>query len=87
MLDKVKELGGCAVILADHGNFERMWDYKNDMPHTAHTVGQVPFVIFDEGLKGKELAQGGKLADVVPTFLDVIGVEKPEEMNGQSLIL
>ena len=86
VVDKVKELGGSAVILADHGNFERMWDFKNDMPHTAHTIGDVPFIIVDEEFKNRKLAEGGKLADVVPTMLEVMGLEKPQEMTGNSLL-
>ncbi len=87
ILDKVKKLGGSAVILADHGNFERMWDFKNDMPYTAHTVGYVPFVVFGERFKGKKLAEGGRLADVVPTLLEMMGLPQPEEMTGKSLLL
>jgi 2,3-bisphosphoglycerate-independent phosphoglycerate mutase len=87
IIDKVKELGGSAVVLADHGNFERMWDFKNDLPHTAHTVGDVPLIIVDEEFKDRKMAEGGKLADVVPTMLEVMGLEKPEQMTGKSLLL
>jgi 2,3-bisphosphoglycerate-independent phosphoglycerate mutase len=87
VVNKVEELGGSTVILADHGNFERMWDFKNNMPHTAHTVGDVPFIIVDEEFKNRKMAEGGKLADVVPTMLEVMGLEKPEEMAGKSLLL
>ncbi len=87
ILDKVKSLGGSAVILADHGNFEKMWDFENNMPHTAHTVGDVPFIVFDEQFKHRKMASGGKLADVVPTFLEVMGLAKPAEMTGRSLLL
>ncbi|MBN1126361.1 MAG: 2,3-bisphosphoglycerate-independent phosphoglycerate mutase [Sedimentisphaerales bacterium] len=86
VIDKIKQLGGSAIILADHGNFERMWDFKNNMPHTAHTIGDVPFIIVDDRFKGRTLAEGGKLADVVPTWLDIMGVDKPEEMTGRSLL-
>ena len=87
LLDKIKELGGSALILADHGNFERMWDFKNNMPHTAHTVGDVPMIVFDEEFKNRKLDSGGRLADVAPTFLEILGVEKPKEMTGRSLLL
>ncbi len=87
ILEKVKKLGGSAVILADHGNFEKMWDFENNMPYTAHTVGDVPFIIFDEQFKNRKMASGGKLADVVPTFLEVMGLPKPAEMTGKSLLL
>jgi 2,3-bisphosphoglycerate-independent phosphoglycerate mutase len=87
ILDKVKQMGGSAVILADHGNFERMWDFENDMPYTAHTVGDVPFIIFDEKFKNRKMAPGGRLADVAPTFLEVLGLPKPAEMTGKSLLI
>jgi len=86
ILDKVKELGGGAVILADHGNFERMWDNQNDMEHTAHTVGKVPMIVFDERFKGRKMKDGGKLADAIPTMLEIMGLEKPAEMTGESLL-
>jgi 2,3-bisphosphoglycerate-independent phosphoglycerate mutase len=87
ILAKVKELGGAAVVLADHGNFERMWDVENDMIHTAHTVGDVPLIVFDERFKDRRLADGGRLADAVPTLLEMMGLEKPREMTGRSLLL
>ena len=87
IVQKVKEKGGSTVILADHGNFERMWDFENNMPHTAHTVGDVPFIIVDEEFKNRKMASGGRLSDVVPTFLEMMGVPKPEEMTGRSLLL
>ena len=87
ILAKVKQLGGSAVLLADHGNFSRMWDFKNDMPHTAHTVGKVPFIIYDDRFKGRKLRDGGKLADAVPTLLEIMGLDKPEEMTGESLLV
>ena len=87
IFDKVKQLGGGAVILADHGNFEKMWDDQNNMAHTAHTVGDVPFIIFDERFKNRKLAEGGRLADVIPTLLEIMGLPKPDEMTGRSLLL
>jgi len=87
ILDKIKQMGGSAVILADHGNFEKMWDFENNMPHTAHTVGDVPFIIFDEEFKNRKMASGGRLADVVPTFLEVMRLPRPAEMTGQSLLI
>lgn len=87
LVQKIKEKGGSAVILADHGNFEKMWDFENNMPHTAHTVGDVPLIVMDEAFKNRKMASGGRLADVVPTFLEVMGLAKPEEMTGRSLLL
>ncbi len=86
ILDKVKEMNGSVIITADHGNFERMLDIKNDAPQTAHTTGDVPLVIFGEQYKNKKLREGGILADVAPTLLDMMGLVKPQEMTGQSLI-
>jgi len=86
ILDKVKQLGGAAIVTADHGNFEKMIDGHPSIPHTAHTIGDVPLIIFDERYKGKTLRPDGTLADIAPTLLDMMGLEKPEEMSGQSLL-
>jgi 2,3-bisphosphoglycerate-independent phosphoglycerate mutase len=86
VLDKVKSLGGRAVITADHGNFERMWDKEKNQPHTAHTVGDVPLIILDDRYKNTKLREDGRLADVGPTLLEIMGLPQPEEMTGQSLI-
>ncbi len=87
ILDKLREMGGSAVILADHGNFETMWDEGNDMEHTAHTVGKVPFIVFDEDFRGRKMRSGGRLADAVPTMLEVMGLDNPEEMTGETLLI
>jgi 2,3-bisphosphoglycerate-independent phosphoglycerate mutase len=87
LLDKLKELGGAALILADHGNSEKMADGSADNPFTSHTTGDVPIIVFDEELKDCKLRDGGNLADVAPTFLDMMGLEIPEEMTGKSLIV
>ncbi|MBE0537898.1 MAG: 2,3-bisphosphoglycerate-independent phosphoglycerate mutase [Phycisphaerae bacterium] len=87
ILNKVKELGGGAIVFADHGNFERMWDAENNMIHTAHTVGDVPLIVFDERFKGRQMAESGRLADAVPTLLEMMGLQKPEEMTGRSLLV
>ena len=86
ILDKVKQLGGAAIITADHGNFEKMIDRSPDKPHTAHTVGDVPLIIFDERYKGKKLRDGGALADIGPTLLEMMKLPQPEEMTGKSLL-
>ena len=87
ILDKVKSTSGAAIVTADHGNFEKMIDGNPDIPHTAHTIGDVPLIIFDERYKDRKLREGGRLADVGPTLLEMMGLPKPEEMTGQSLIL
>jgi 2,3-bisphosphoglycerate-independent phosphoglycerate mutase len=73
ILDKVKSLGGAAIITADHGNFEKMIDGSPDNPHTAHTVGDVPLAVFGEAFKDRKLREGGTLADIGPTMLDMKG--------------
>jgi len=87
ILDKVKSMGGAAIVTADHGNFEKMIDGSPDKPHTAHTIFDVPLIVFDERFKGRKLREGGRLADVGPTLLEMMGLPKPEEMTGQSLLL
>jgi 2,3-bisphosphoglycerate-independent phosphoglycerate mutase len=86
ILDKVKQLGGAAIITADHGNFEKMRD-ENGGPHTAHTIGDVPLIIFDELNKNRKLRSGGRLADVMPTLLEMMELPKPAEMTGKSLFV
>jgi 2,3-bisphosphoglycerate-independent phosphoglycerate mutase len=86
VLDKIKSMGGIAIITADHGNFEKMTDGAPDSPHTAHTIGDVPLVVFDDRYKGKTLREGGTLADIAPTLLEMMGLSQPEEMTGQSLL-
>ncbi|MEA3224660.1 MAG: 2,3-bisphosphoglycerate-independent phosphoglycerate mutase [Planctomycetota bacterium] len=86
ILDKVKSLGGAAIITADHGNFEKMIDGNPDNPHTAHTIGDVPLIIFDERFKGSKLREDGTLADIGPTLLEMMGVPQPKEMTGRSLL-
>lgn len=84
ILDKLKQLHGAAIITADHGNFEKMMDI-NSGPYTAHTIGDVPLIVFDEENKHRKLKTDGKLADVMPTLLDMMELEKPVEMTGQNL--
>ena len=72
------------LITADHGNVEQMVNYKTGEPHTAHTTNKVPLILV--GVEGAELKKG-KLADIAPTMLDVMGLDKPKEMTGESLIV
>ena len=83
VLDAMKENGGTLLITADHGNAEQMIDYKTGEPHTAHTTNVVPLIIV--GMDNITL-QEGRLADLAPTMLDIMGIEKPAEMTGNSLI-
>ena len=76
---------GNLIITADHGNAEQMIDYKTGEPHTAHTTNPVPIILITDN-KDFKLKENGKLADLAPTMLDLMGIEKPEEMTGESLI-
>ena len=75
----------CLIITADHGNSEQMWDYINNQPHSQHTLNPVPF-IFVSDIKCK-LDKKESLQDVAPTILYVMGIDKPEIMTGNSLII
>ena len=80
---KIKELNGAMIVTADHGNCEEMLD-ENDNVLTAHTTNLVPFCI---NRKVELVQEGGKLADIAPTIIDLLGKEKPVEMTGESLII
>ncbi|PJK02953.1 phosphoglycerate mutase (2,3-diphosphoglycerate-independent) [Lysobacteraceae bacterium NML75-0749] len=80
----VEKMGGALLITADHGNLEMMRDAQTGQPHTAHTVGPVPLIYV--GTRQASLRRGGALRDVAPTLLDLLGIEKPAEMTGQSLL-
>lgn len=85
LVDAVLQKGGVAIVTADHGNCERMIDEVTGAPHTYHTVGPVSlFVIDDQNYY--DLRTWGRLADVAPTVLDLMGIDQPEEMTGRSLI-
>jgi 2,3-bisphosphoglycerate-independent phosphoglycerate mutase len=89
LLEALAKVAGRAVILADHGNAEQMWDPTVNGPHTAHTLNLVEvFVVGDGFAAGRtKLRSGGRLADVAPTVLDLMGLPKPPEMTGESLIV
>ena len=83
MVDKLLQKGGKAIITADHGNADCLVDPDTDDVFTAHTTNPVPMIVIGEGdVKLKD----GKLCDLCPTMLDMMGLEKPEEMTGESLI-
>ena len=80
--------GGKAVVCADHGNAEQMWDATVNGPHTAHTLNLVEVFAIGEGLTpATKMRSGGRLADIAPTVLHLMGLPKPAEMTGESLIL
>jgi 2,3-bisphosphoglycerate-independent phosphoglycerate mutase len=86
VLDAVQRQGGAAIVTADHGNCEQMIDPQTGGPHTAHTTYDVELIVVDDRFKGKQLHEGGRLADVAPTLFQMMGLEQPKEMNGKSLI-
>ncbi len=82
VVDKIHDLGGYAIITADHGNSDEVIT-KEGKPMTAHTTNPVPVIVTKEGVS---LRDGGILADLAPTLLDLLSIEQPEEMTGSSLI-
>ena len=80
----IEKLNGAMLITADHGNAEMMSDIETGQPHTAHTLNPVPVVLIHSQLKLQ--LHHGKLADIAPTLLQILGLPQPVEMNGQSLI-
>ncbi len=82
---KVRELGGAVLITADHGNAEQLMD-ENGEPFTAHTTNPVWLVLVDDSRKDVKLREGGRLADIAPTMLKMLGIRQPEEMTGESLL-
>ena len=83
VVQAIADMGGIALITADHGNAEQMLQDDGVSPFTAHTTNLVPFCIVGADVKLKD----GRLADIAPTMLDLMGLEKPVEMTGSSLIL
>lgn len=85
-VEAVKKADGVLFICADHGNAEQMVDYETGIPFTAHTTNPVPFILvnYDEDYT---LREGGCLADIAPTLIEIMGLEQPEEMTGKSLLV
>ena len=85
VVEAILKHDGTMLITADHGNCEQMIDYTTGEPHTAHTTSPVPLILVtnNEELKIKS----GKLADLAPTLLELLGIEKPEEMTGESILV
>lgn len=82
----VKDVDGILFICADHGNAEQMIDYTTGNPHTAHTTNPVPFILVNAD-PAYGLAEGGCLADIAPTLIELMGLKQPEEMTGHSLLI
>ena len=85
-VEALKEVDGTMFICADHGNAEQLVDYETGEPFTAHTTNPVPFILvnYDEAYTLKE---GGCLADIIPTLIEIMGLTKPVEMTGESLLI
>jgi 2,3-bisphosphoglycerate-independent phosphoglycerate mutase len=87
ILAAVEKVDGIALITADHGNAELMFDPKTNQPHTAHTLFPVPLILFDAKKRFGTLRGGGVLSNVAPTILHILGIEKPAEMTADSLLV
>jgi 2,3-bisphosphoglycerate-independent phosphoglycerate mutase len=83
VVEAVSRAGGVSLVTADHGNAEQMLEEDGESPHTAHTTNPVPLIVTDGNLA---LRSGGELSDLVPTVLDLLGIEQPKEMTGTSLV-
>ncbi|MBQ8003956.1 MAG: 2,3-bisphosphoglycerate-independent phosphoglycerate mutase [Oscillospiraceae bacterium] len=83
VVDAMRDIGGVSIITADHGNADRMIDEDGVSPFTAHTTNEVPFCIVGADVTLRD----GKLCDIAPTMLDLLGLAKPDEMTGESLIV
>lgn len=86
VVDALLSVDGVMFVCADHGNAEQLIDYNTNEPFTAHTTNPVPFILVNYD-KDYTLAEGGCLADIVPTLIEIMGMEKPKEMTGRSLLI
>ncbi len=86
IVEFIKEVDGQLFICADHGNAEQLIDYETGKPFTAHTTNPVPFILVNADPAYK-LREGGVLADIVPTLIELMGMKQPEEMTGKSLLI
>jgi 2,3-bisphosphoglycerate-independent phosphoglycerate mutase len=86
ILAAVEKIDGVALITADHGNAELMFDPATGQPHTAHTTNPVPLILVDPHKRFGKLRSGGALQNVAPTILAILGIEQPKEMTGESLL-
>lgn len=86
LIRAIQNVGGRAIITADHGNADQMVDPVSGEVFTAHTTNPVPVIIVDDAKIGSQLRDGGRLCDLAPTLLDLMNIEKPAQMTGESLI-
>lgn len=85
-VEAIKKVDGQMFICADHGNCEQLIDEKTGEPFTAHTTNPVPFLLVNYD-PAYTLRDGGCLADIVPTMIEMMGMEQPKEMTGKSLLV
>ena len=85
--EELINMNGIALITADHGDAEIIWDKEKQQPHTFHSDNHVPFIYIDDENKGATLREMGSLQDVAPTMLKLLDIEKPKEMTGKSIIV
>ena len=85
VMDAVGSARGGAIVTADHGNAEMMVDPVTSTPHTAHTTNPVPLILVDDSGRNARLRDGGRLADVAPTVLSMMGIPGPDPMSGVDL--
>ncbi|PJA43517.1 MAG: 2,3-bisphosphoglycerate-independent phosphoglycerate mutase [Verrucomicrobia bacterium CG_4_9_14_3_um_filter_43_20] len=86
LLKAIDEIGGAAIVTADHGNADQMWNPKINSPHTQHTLNLVELIVYGKSLEKAVMRKEGRLADIAPTILELMGLDTPKEMTGQSLI-
>jgi len=86
IVSAILDCGGNALLTADHGNCEVMWDEISNCPHTAHTANPVPVILIGGKLRNARIREGGILADVSPTLLDMMDLGQPAEMTARTLI-
>jgi 2,3-bisphosphoglycerate-independent phosphoglycerate mutase len=86
LVPKVLGMGGTVAITADHGNCEMMVDPETGQPHTAHTLNPVPFLLAGEAARGRSLGHGGRLCDIAPTLLPLMGLKADPTMDGVNLL-
>jgi 2,3-bisphosphoglycerate-independent phosphoglycerate mutase len=86
IVDAALARGGAVVVTADHGNCEQMIDPETGGPHTKHTTYDVDLIVVDDDSRNRQLITDGRLADIAPTVLELLGLDQPEEMTGQSML-